>query len=73
VQRAIVILVVLWTTEYVIPRLIWLTDWSLADATANPMSKVDDVTCAKTDFGTSASQIQTDAKVYRIDTLKVYF
>jgi len=45
-------------------------DWSLVDATANPMSKVDDVTCVKTDFGTSASQTQMGAKVYyRTDTM----
>jgi len=35
------------------------------------MSKVDGVTCAKTDFGISASQTQTDVKVCRTDELEV--
>jgi len=34
------------------------------------MLKVDGVTCAKTDFGISASQTQMDAKVYDIEALK---
>lgn len=37
--------------------------WNLADVTANPMLKVDDVTCVKMDFGISASQTLTDVKV----------
>lgn len=62
-QRATVTRAVRWTMEYATRRPTWPTAWSLAGVIVRPTSKAEGATRAKTDFGISANQIQTDVKV----------